>query len=85
MDWPQLDALADRLRWRSQSEPGAFDSVDLITVDGVHAVNVELLVQVVLGDIDYDRQLACYAGTDRRCARHRRLLAERVSRLMSLP
>jgi hypothetical protein len=84
MDWPALDALADHLRWKKVHDGPVFAAIGPVALSQQYAVDAQLLVDVTLGDIEYERELACQAGTERSCAGRRRKLAERAARLLSL-
>jgi hypothetical protein len=82
VDWPTLDALAYRLRWQLQR--GAFTGVGAIPAGPGRELDLATIVQVLLGDIDYDRRLAGFAGAETELHSRRRALASRVCCLLGL-
>jgi len=84
VDLHVLDALADRLRSESRRQQSSITAIGPVPLDRHHVVDAPLLVEVTPGDVEYEREQACFAGTERYSHLRRRKLAERVSRLLSL-
>jgi hypothetical protein len=82
VDWPTLDALADRLRWQLQR--GAFTGMGSIPAGSGRELDLATIVQVLLGDIEYDQRLAGFAGAEMALDSRRRTLAWRVCWLLGL-
>jgi hypothetical protein len=82
VDWPTLDALADRLRWQLQR--GAFTGMGSIPAESGRELDLATIVQVLLGDIEYDQRLAGFAGAETKLHSRRRTLAWRVCWLLGL-